>query len=1292
MTSFAARSGRLVMWIIVTVMVSLAIAVTALRISLPRLDNYKAEISQLVSDITGIPFTIGEVKGYWRNTHPSISLKELAVEGISKEGITFDINTVELEFDLIQSIMTLEPQVASLNVKDLHLDISSINFFQTDEEKPAVSEIESQSLTVVEQIERLFFRQLKDFNLLDSKIVYQTYDGNQRALDIEQLKWRNRGSNHKLEGSISVVGSQINSLAVKADFKDNGSVRDLSGDFYLQANNIRVTPWLTSEWIKQTGIESGRINFNSWFSVESNQPVNAYVELLPSELVWKKESEHLLQIEEGIFKLVPLIDNDGWQVSGHSLRVRSNEYDWPSIDLAFKWTPDMWTLNASQIEIASLRPLAHLAPDSTNISQWLGRLEPHGLIEDIRVSQSNNASISYSAKISGAGIKQWELLPEVHDLNAKVSGDGTKLSANATLVDDVLPYGDVFQAPLRIKNGEIALVWELDDDGWRLWADKITVATPDLQAQGAFRIDFPNEQPAFLSLYAEADVYNAGETWRYLPTRALGQGLTDYLSTAIQGGNAENARIIWYGPLNTFPYKQNDGVFQAEVGLNDTKFSFDTRWPTITNMQLNLLFENESMYLDSRSATLNDVKAERVTGQIAYLGPNGAIEIKAKASGKGPAVRDYMMATPLVNSVGAALTAIRVKGDITSEFQLNIPFDTKLESRAWGYADLVGNHINIESPPMELEQAKGRINFDNDIIQTSGLSAKLLKQPISLDFKGESLESSYSVGIDILGDWEIEPLAPYIGNVWTDKVRGHAPWNMDIDIQLNDVGFTYQIGTSANLEYISSQYPLPLAKTLGKKSKLQMQASGNQEMISARLQLPNVKYQAEIDITGSKPVLEATNLLVGKGGFKVSPVVGHDLVIRTSDFNLDDWLSLANEQETTTQQSRLSKMNTPEIPMPLRVNISTDNLTFASLDWHKVNFSARKKNLSWIFNVDSSEAKGQANYLEPYDLTVALERLHIYAPFWDDESSINPVYQTDTEHPLISEFDRSFHRLMPNLTLNIKDFWLQGYKVGTVNVDLQRQGERLNWKNIDINSGTNHIKANGWWELNKTNSQSSMALVMEGENNTELMDRFGISSGIQKAPFEMSSQLSWQGAPWSLQVDTLNGEMNAKLGKGIISDVNGAAKLLGMFSLDSIIRKMQLDFTDVFDNGLAFNSITGSGRMEKGIFVTNNIEMDATAGEMTIRGMADLNANRVDAEVEFTPDLTSGIPVLTAFAVAPQTAIVVFAISTVISPVVDVFTKIRYQVVGSLDSPEVKELSRSKGAYTLPNTKSKEGK
>ncbi len=1285
MISTFTRLGRFVLWLIVSLLVLLAIAVTALRMLLPEMNRFQGEIERWVTNQTNIQMSITDVRGFWRNTHPSLALQGVKADLADGVDIRLATDQIDIEFDLIQSLLLRQPVIADMSIHQMHLDISSIDWNKLDHGNSG-SHSDDQNTTTLQQLDDLFLRQLDNFSLLDSTILYQTIAGEVRQLDIAKLRWRNRGSRHLAEGEVSLADTDINSLLVNADFEDHGSLRDISGDFYVSADSLRVTPWLSRYLQDETGIKRGRVSFNAWATFDHNQPIDGYVELKPSELIWEKEQNtNELLFESGIVKLIPT--EHGVQVNAHSLKVRTNDTPWPDLDIALDWQPDLWRLNLSQIDIKTLLPLVDIVPKSEKTVNFINDLKPGGLLEDIRVSMGNRSdSLRYSAQLSEGHIAQWELLPEVHQLQASINGTFDYVKINATLIDDILPYGDVFQAPLNIRHGNVNLVWQNSSEGWSLWADKVTVSTPDLQALGAFRLDFPKEKSPFLSFYLEADAYNAGETWRYLPTLALGDDLTDYLSTAIRGGRVDTAKLIWYGDLSSFPYHNHSGVFQAWVGLKQGKFSFDTAWPTITDLQLDLLFENDAMYLDSRSAKLMDVTANRITGRIPSLDPDGHIEIEASAIAEGNAVRSYMTATPLVDSVGAALNAVQVSGEVVSEFQLNIPFTRDKEPRAWGWADLTGNHVDIDAPPMALDTVTGRINFDNDVITAAGLSGKLLEQPISFDFQGESTNQGYAVNIDVIGDWDIKPLVPHVGERWLKPLNGHAPWQTHVALQLNDVGFTYQIDTSADLNMVESHYPFPLGKANKVAGKARLQASGNQESITARLQLPKAKYQAEIDITQDTPVLTATNLILGQGSFKISPVVGHHAQVRLDKLSIDDWISFISEEPTEkAKSSALSSMNTPEVPTPERVDLSVVELTLADIDWHDVSFNARRKNLGWLLTLDSQEAKGQANYIEPYDLSVSLDRLHVFVPSLDDEQRSTLLVDIEKQsEPLISNFDRKFHEMMPNLTLTINDFWLQGYKVGKVNLDFQRRGETLEWKKIEVVSGTNKVHIDGTWTLTDTSSRTKMNLEIEGENNSDLMERFGISSGIQQASFNLWSQTEWDGAPWSMKVNSLKGNIKTELGKGVISDVSGAAKLLGLFSLDSIIRRMQLDFSDVFDKGMAFDSITGSGEIENGVFVTNNINMDSVSGEMSIQGLADLNTRTVDAEVNFVPDITSGIPVFTAFAVTPQTALYVLAITTVISPVVEVFTEVNYEVKGPMDSPTVTELSRSRGEFKLP--------
>jgi uncharacterized protein (TIGR02099 family) len=1285
-TPFAVRFGRFILWIVVFFTVTLAVAVTSLRIALPKIDQFQPEIEAFISDYSGMKVDIGRVSGYWKNTFPSLSLEDISVQQ-DQQVDDFYIGQVVIRLDIVKSILTFQPQLSELTIADVEFDIRNLG--QVDE----TSSEEAESQRGVDGLESLFFRRLHEFSLTDSVVYFSGIDGSDQQVQIEQVKWRNTGDRHQVQGILSTSEVDARSVEVLADFESQHGLRDMTGDFYLSLHSLQLDHLIAPYVAENIEVEEAVVSANGWLRLENNQPVDAYIDMQPSELSWSTElQENSLVIETGTLKLEPLIQ--GLKVSASDFVARTNSVEWSGLDAAFKWQPEFFTVNLSSVSLESLTPLVKLIPQSEELQATLNALAPKGEVEDIRVSMSDGIdSLRYSASLKNASMNQWELLPGFSSLSAELAGTADFARAKLTFIDDVLPYGDVFQAPLNIRHGFADVVWQQDQHGWRLWSEKVTAATPELQVLGAFRLDFPTDKPAFLSFYGEADLQNAGETWRYLPTLALGRSLTDYLSAAIQGGKVKTSKLLWYGQLSDFPYAQNDGVFQAWVPLQQAQFSFSTDWPAITQLQLDLLFENDAMYLDSRQADLMDVDATLIQGKIPELSSDGHIEILAAATANGRKVRDYMLATPLVDSVGATLTTIDIDSRVNAQFQLDIPFDTNKESRAWGYAKLLGNDIVINTPEMHLKNAIGTIKFDNDVVSSTGLIAELLGQPISLDFAGEQQPRGYAVNIDVIGDWDADPLGDYIGQTWIKPLKGHVPWNMGVDLQINDVGFTYQIDTNADLTFLASEYPAPLAHSFGEKGKASMQASGDQQSISARLQLPDFKFQTEIDITGEIPVLEATNWVLGNGGFKVSPIVGHHAAVRMPAFDLDAWLDVISQPQASGDVSILSEMKTPEVPKPLRVQLSTPNLQAGELEWNDVEFLARKRTNRWSAELESAQSTGKLEWLDSNKLDVYLERLNIYFPEFElDDDKTPEVPKLDKDKPLISDFDRAFFAQAPDTTIRIDDFWVQGYKVGEVDVEVVKSDNTLNWKRIDVVSGDSQLNVDGTWTLDGETSHSAFNLLLDSENNSDIMARFGFRNGIQRAPFNMNSELSWDGSPWGMKIDTLNGKVESEMGRGVISGVGGAAKFLGLFSFDSLVRRLQLDFSDVFDEGLAFDSIKGTGKIENGIFLTNDLKMDAISGDMSIRGLVNLNTEIIDAQATFKPDLTSGIPALTAFAITPQTALYVLAVTTVIAPVVEVITQVTYGIEGPMNDPQIKEQSRQKGDFEIPEEYRKQSK
>ncbi|MGR5541341.1 YhdP family protein, partial [Vibrio campbellii] len=147
-------------------MVVLAIAVTALRVTLPKLNQFQGEIHHFVNQYTGLDLQIDDVRGYWRNTHPSISLQSISVDLPAASDIHMSAQRLDIEFDLIQSMLSLKPIIAELNVHGLDMDLQSVDLFDrnTQAQKPSDSKNSSQPLR---QVEQLFLRQLEDFSLYD---------------------------------------------------------------------------------------------------------------------------------------------------------------------------------------------------------------------------------------------------------------------------------------------------------------------------------------------------------------------------------------------------------------------------------------------------------------------------------------------------------------------------------------------------------------------------------------------------------------------------------------------------------------------------------------------------------------------------------------------------------------------------------------------------------------------------------------------------------------------------------------------------------------------------------------------------------------------------------------------------------------------------------------------------------------------------------------------------------------------------------------------------------------------
>ena len=152
----------------------------------------------------------------------------------------------------------------------------------------------------------------------------------------------------------------------------------------------------------------------------------------------------------------------------------------------------------------------------------------------------------------------------------------------------------------------------------------------------------------------------------------------------------------------------------------------------------------------------------------------------------------------------------------------------------------------------------------------------------------------------------------------------------------------------------------------------------------------------------------------------------------------------------------------------------------------------------------------------------------------------------------------------------------------------------------------------------------------------QLLERFGMKDVVRRGKGRMEGQVAWLGSPLSLDYPSLDGAFNVNVEAGQFLKADpGLAKLLGVLSLQSLPRRLALDFRDVFSEGFAFDFVRGDVTIEHGIAATNNLQMKGVNAAVLMEGQADIARETQDLKVVVVPEINAGTASLVATVINP---------------------------------------------------------
>ncbi len=1248
-----------------------ALLVSGLRIALPHLDAWRPEILNKIESATGMPVEASQLSASWQNFGPTLEAHDIRAE--LKDGGEFSVKRVTLALDVWQSLLHMRWQFRDLTFWQLR--------FRTN--TPITSGGSDDSLEA-SHISDLFLRQFDHFDLRDSEVSFLTPSGQRAELAIPQLTWLNDPRRHRAEGlvSLSSLTGQHGVMQVRMDLRDDEGLLS-NGRVWLQADDIDLKPWL-GKWMQDNiALETAQFSLEGWMTIDKGDVTGGDVWLKQGGASWLGEKQtHTLSVDNLTAHITR--ENPGWQFSIPDTRITMDGKPWPSGALTLAWIPeqdvggkdnkrsDELRIRASNLELAGLEGIRPLA---AKLSPALGDVwrstQPSGKINTLALDIPLQAAdkTRFQASWSDLAWKQWKLLPGAEHFSGTLSGSVENGLLTASMKQAKMPYETVFRAPLEIADGQATISWLNNNKGFQLDGRNIDVKAKAVHARGGFRYLQPANDEPWLGILAGISTDDGSQAWRYFPENLMGKDLVDYLSGAIQGGEADNATLVYGGNPQLFPYKHNEGQFEVLVPLRNAKFAFQPDWPALTNLDIELDFINDGLWMKTDGVNLGGVRASNLTAVIPDYSKEKLL-IDADIKGPGKAVGPYFDETPLKDSLGATLQELQLDGDVNARLHLDIPLNGELVT-AKGEVTLRNNSLFIKPLDSTLKNLSGKFSFINSDLQSEPLTASWFNQPLNVDFSTKEGAKAYQVAVNLNGNWQPAKTG-VLPEAVNEALSGSVAWDGKVGIDLPyHAGATYNIELNGDLKNVSSHLPSPLAKPAGEPLAVNVKVDGNLNSFELTGQAGADNHFNSRWLLGQKLTLDRA---IWAADSKTLPPLPEQsgVELNMPPMNGAEWLALFQKgaaesvggaasfpQHITLRTPMLSLGNQQWNNLSI-VSQPTANGTLVEAQGREINATlAMRNNAPWLANI---------KYLY-YNPSVAKTR--------GDSTPSSPCGDSTPSSPFPTT-ERINFRGWPDAQIRCTECWFWGQKFGRIDSDITISGDTLTLTNGLIDTGFSRLTADGEWVNNPGNERTSLKGKLRGQKIDAAAEFFGVTTPIRQSSFNVDYDLHWRKAPWQPDEATLNGIIHTQLGKGEITEINTghAGQLLRLLSVDALMRKLRFDFRDTFGEGFYFDSIRSTAWIKDGVMHTDDTLVDGLEADIAMKGSVNLVRRDLNMEAVVAPEISATVGVAAAFAVNPIVGAAVFAASKVLGPLWSKVSILRYHISGPLDDPQINEVLR----------------
>jgi len=212
------------------------------------------------------------------------------------------------------------------------------------------------------------------------------------------------------------------------------------------------------------------------------------------------------------------------------------------------------------------------------------------------------------------------------------------------------------------------------------------------------------------------------------------------------------------------------------------------------------------------------------------------------------------------------------------------------------------------------------------------------------------------------------------------------------------------------------------------------------------------------------------------------------------------------------------------------------------------------------------------------------------------------------------------------------------------------------------------------WQNTPVGVQTRFIGSLSASNIADVLRAWERPDTLESSSAQFRADLFWPGSPQDFKLVNLGGEMSIGIEKGSFkreaSAGDGVLRLMSLLNFDTLARRMQLDFSDLYKSGLAYDEIKGKVRFNQGTLLFEEPLLVRTASSrLQMAGTINLRDETINTRLVATLPVAGNLTFFAALATGLPAAAGVYLVSKLFKKQVDQATSISYTITGGWDDP-----------------------